>query len=106
MELSVTIEEVEESKTDPRMFIDSEDEDTSDIIASHYDSHTFSIDPTTMGVIDETNPKTVIKPKKLESRMLKKFIQAIIRNITHGRKTRGKKNVDYREIVGVIIMAR
>lgn len=55
--------------------------------------------------MDENDIKTSTKPKSFESRVFKNHpTDAIIGGIIEGRK-RGKKNVDYREMAGVINMA-
>lgn len=70
------------------------------------DGHAPNNDPTATSDLDKTSPKTVIKPKKAESRWLKNHpTNAIIGDITKGRITRGQKNVNYREMTGMIIMA-
>lgn len=90
--VSVMVKDVEQSKTDPTISIDTEDEDTIEINAPHCDSHTPSNGSTTIGDVDEIDPKIVIKPKKPESKVLKIHpTNAIIRDITKEERPEVKR---------------
>lgn len=72
--VNVTVENVEQFKSDTKKFIDIKDEETVKTIEPHYDGHTSNNNTSGIYDSDETKPKIVKKSKKLESRALKNIL--------------------------------
>lgn len=103
--VNVIVENVELCKTYSRRLTVKDEKDTSDMVTPHCGEYTVKYDSVTRVDIDERDIKIEFKPKKSESKILKNHpIDAIIGDIIEGKITRGK-NVDYYEMVGMIIMA-
>lgn len=104
--VNVTFQDVEHSKIDSKNSTIEDVDDPTDIVTLHYDEHIVKDGSVTIVAIDESDIKTTTKPMKSESRVLKNHpTHVIIGDIIEKRKTRGKKNVDYRAVVGRISMA-
>lgn len=101
--VNVMVEDVEQCKNDPRKFIYIEDEDTVKTLEPYCDGRTNDRNSTSTCDSNETRANKVIKPKNSDSRVLKDIL-LIPSLITEGKRTRGKKNVDYREMAGMISM--
>lgn len=80
-------------------------DDTSDTSVQHSDKHITQDKSAAITDDDEGDVQTAIKSKRTESMVIKDHpIDAIIRDITDGRRTRGKRNINYPEMAEMISM--
>lgn len=101
--VNVTIEDIEHNKSVPRNLVIEDVEYSLDTVTPPLIELTTKDESITIADLNEGDVQTITKLKKSESRILKNYpMDAIFGNIKEGRKTRGKRNVDYHEMVRMI----